>query len=211
MKRFLAVLAVLCCLLLILPTAFAEPAEEEPVAIEEETPEEPEEVPEEAPVPEIDPLSGETAIRTVRITVVMDEKGVAAVTQELEMSIVGAPEELRFAVPEAAKNREVMGYRVKSAVENGLRYLTVKSKTGFTGNQTFTITYTQDGLISEGEESQKLELPLLVAQVVSSVDSKGTHLLGIPLFKEEHEWALVVQLVLWDEPLAELQQETVRL
>ena len=164
MKRFLAVLAVLCCLLLILPTAFAEPAEEEPVAIEEEAPEEPEEVPEEDPVPEIDPLSGETAIRTVRITVVMDEKGVAAVTQELEMSIVGAPEELRFAVPEAAKNREVMGYRVKSAVENGLRYLTVKSKTGFTGNQTFTITYTQDGLISEGEESQKLELPLLVAQ-----------------------------------------------
>ena len=179
MKRFFAAVLLLCLLLTMTPAAYAEPTEAEAPAaedaVEEEAAEMPAEEPEqEAAEPEeaepeaeeapIDPLAGETAIRRAEITGIVDEKGTATISLNLQVNVVGVVEELRFAVPENAKNREVSGYKFKSSSENGLRYLTVSSKTGFSGEQSFTLTYTLSGLVSKGEESQKLELPLLAAQ-----------------------------------------------
>ena len=169
MKRLFAAVLVLCLLLAMLPMAFAEPAAEEPAAEEpgQEAPaEEPaEETPEEeAPAEPIDPLAGETAIRRAEITAIVDENGKASISINLQMQVIGVLEQLRFAVPENAKNREVAGYRTKSSAEDGVRYLTISNKTGFSGEQNFTLTYTLSDLVSKGEESQKLELPLLAAQ-----------------------------------------------
>ncbi len=172
MKRLFAAVLALWLLLSMTTLAFAapeeaeEPAEEE--MTEEEVPAEEEEKPEEAPEEEIpqqiDPLEGVTAIRRVEITSIVDEKGTATMSMKMQMNIAGVLEELRFAVPENAKNRELVGYRAKNSTENGLRYMTISSDTGFSGEQTFTLNYTLSGLVSQGEESQKLELPLLVAQ-----------------------------------------------
>ena len=150
---------------------FAEPAEtetpEEPEDTVQEVPEEEPEEEEEPAEPEeeaIDPLAGETAIRRLEITGIVDEKGTANISMNIQMHVVGVVEQLRFAMPENAKDREIAGFRTKSSSENGLRYLTVSNSSGFTGDQTFTLTYSLPGLVSKGEESQKLELPLLAAQ-----------------------------------------------
>ena len=163
---------LLLCLLLTMTTAvFAEPAEtetpEEPEDTVQEVPEEEPEEEEEPAEPEeeaIDPLAGETAIRRLEITGIVDEKGTANISMNIQMHVVGVVEQLRFAMPENAKDREIAGVRTKSSSENGLRYLTVSNSSGFTGDQTFTLTYSLPGLVSKGEESQKLELPLLAAQ-----------------------------------------------
>ena len=163
---------LLLCLLLTMTTAvFAEPAEtetpEEPEDTVQEVPEEEPEEEEEPAEPEeeaIDPLAGETAIRRLEITGIVDEKGTANISMNIQMHVVGVVEQLRFAMPENAKDREIAGFRTKSSSENGLRYLTVSNSSGVTGDQTFTLTYSLPGLVSKGEESQKLELPLLAAQ-----------------------------------------------
>lgn len=163
---------LLLCLLLTMTTAvFAEPAEtetpKEPEDTVQEVPEEEPEEEEEPAEPEeeaIDPLAGETAIRRLEITGIVDEKGTANISMNIQMHVVGVVEQLRFAMPENAKDREIAGVRTKSSSENGLRYLTVSNSSGFTGDQTFTLTYSLPGLVSKGEESQKLELPLLAAQ-----------------------------------------------
>ena len=163
---------LLLCLLLTMTTAvFAEPAEtetpEEPEDTVQEVPEEEPEEEEEPAEPEeeaIDPLAGETAILRLEITGIVDEKGTANISMNIQMHVVGVVEQLRFAMPENAKDREIAGFRTKSSSENGLRYLTVSNSSGFTGDQTFTLTYSLPGLVSKGEESQKLELPLLAAQ-----------------------------------------------
>lgn len=191
MKRFLAVFwAVLFCLMLLTPAALAAPSEGEsagtadtadPAQTDSADPDadtaadaaasdtesdssadQPADTSDSQPT--VDPLSGETAIRSVQITVVIDETGKASVTQVMQMSIVGTETQLRFAFPETSKSRKIEGWRTKSSAENGLRYLTVTNDSGFTGEQSFTLTYTQDGLVSEGEQSQKLSLPLLAAQ-----------------------------------------------
>jgi len=177
MKRMFAVVLVFCLLLTMLPAVFAEPAEEEPAAVAEPAEQEPTaetaepeteveepEAEEEAAEEEIDPLAGETAIRRAEITGIVQEKGTATISMKLQMQVVGVLEEIRFAVPEQSKNREVGGYRAKSSTENGQRYLTISSDTGFSGEQTFQLSYTLSGLVTKGEESQTLNLPLLAAQ-----------------------------------------------
>ena len=174
MKRLFAAVLTLCLLLTMTTAAFAAPAEEEPAAEEEtvqEAPEETEKV--EAPAKEaevpagqekVDPLAGETAVRRAEIIGIVDEKGSVVISMKLQMQVVGVLEELRFAVPEDSKNREVVGYKSKSVSENGRRYLVISNDSGFAGEQTFTVNYTQSGLVSKGEESQKLTLPMLVPQ-----------------------------------------------
>ena len=189
MKRILAAVLLLCCLLLTLPTALAEPLPEEEETAVEELPQEEEEessiresdgpkpfsdssvvqesegpAQEEAPVEEVDPLEGVTAFKRVEITCIVDERGEARVTQTIKMNVVGILEDITFAFPGTARNREIAGWRGKSASADGLRYLTVHNKAGFSGEQTFTLSYTIKDLVSAGEESQKLELPLLVQQ-----------------------------------------------
>ena len=174
MKRLFVAVLLLCLLLTMTTAVFAEPAEtetpEEPEdtvqEVPEEEPEEPEEEEEPAEPEEeaIDPLAGETAIRRLEITGIVDEKGTANISMNIQMHVVGVVEQLRFAMPENAKDREIAGFKTKASSENGLRYLTVSNSSGFTGDQTFTLTYSLPGLVSKGEESQKLELPLLAAQ-----------------------------------------------
>lgn len=174
MKRLFAAVLLLCLLLTMTTAVFAEPAEtetpEEPEdtvqEVTEEEPAEPEEEEEPAEPEEeaIDPLAGETAIRRLEITGIVDEKGTANISMNIQMHVVGVVEQLRFAMPENARDREIAGFKTKASSENGLRYLTVSNSSGFTGDQTFTLTYSLPGLVSKGEESQKLELPLLAAQ-----------------------------------------------
>ena len=171
MKRLFAAVLLLCLLLTMTTAVFAEPVETEtPEETEDTVQEVPEEEPEEEEEPAepeeeaIDPLAGETAIRRLEITGIVDEKGTANISMNIQMHVVGVVEQLRFAMPENAKDREIAGFKTKSSSENGLRYLTVSNSSGFTGDQTFTLTYSLPGLVSKGEESQKLELPLLAAQ-----------------------------------------------
>ncbi len=175
MKRLFAAVLILCLLLTMSLPVFAAPEDEAPPedAVTEETGEEtgeelPVTDPEPEPIPEpevtVDPLANETAIRRAEITCIVDEKGTATMSLTLKMQIIGVLEELRFAVPENAKNREINGYKPKSQSEKGISYLVISSKTGFSGEQTFTMTYTLSGLVSKGEESQKLDVPLLAPQ-----------------------------------------------
>ena len=184
MKRIFAALALLCCLLTI-PMAAAEPLPEEEAQQVAETNEEtePSDAPtlfddedsavqvsdgpavEEAPVEEkVDPLENTTAFKRVEIICVVDHRGEARITQTIKMNVYGILEDITFAFPGNARNREIAGWRTRSSAENGLRYLTVHNKAGFSGEQTFTLTYSIDDLVTAGEESQKLNLPLLVQQ-----------------------------------------------
>ena len=175
MKRFLAVL-LCCCLLWTVPMALAAPTEieEEPVETEQEISETevPEEVPEEpaqeeAPAPaapDLSSLASETAIRSMEVTVTVDEGGRASVTQIVELAIVGTVNEIRFSFPEGAKKCDIPGYWTSSDKENGIRYLTLSNRKGFTGKQSFTLTYTMSGLVKGGDASQILTLPLLSLQ-----------------------------------------------
>ena len=175
MKRFLAVL-LCCCLLFAVPAAMAAPAETEEEVIEnaeeapveEEAPaEEPEEAKKEpaAPAgPDLSSLATETSIRSMEVSVNIDEGGRATVTQVVELSIVGTLQEIRFSFPEGAKKCDIPGYWTSSDKEHGIRYLTLSNRKGFTGTQTFTMTYTMSGLVKGGDASQVLTLPLLSLQ-----------------------------------------------
>lgn len=170
MKRLLAVLAAVCCLLICLPAAGA---------VGEETSQEAQtEVlagPEEETLPEnsladvqgdgVDPLGEETHIRTMQISCTVDGAGKATVTQTVEMSIVGALTEVRLAVPTAAKKAQVTGCKTTSTTDGGNRYLVVSNENGFTGAQTFTVSYNLSNLVTGTEEGQRFSLPLLAAQI----------------------------------------------
>lgn len=209
MRRVLALLAVLCCLLTLIPFAAAEPllpepeaTVEEPLLPTEETEMEETEGAEEetAPTEETDKsqtlgedetsesaeplpeggklvlqtqkedvdlaaLEGETSILTVEVTAALDDAGRVTVTQKMEMNIVGEVEELRFSVPEHAKKARIIGYHTGSKRENNVRYLTIKApRDGFAARETFELYYTLSEVVSEGEQSQILTLPLLSLQ-----------------------------------------------
>jgi len=184
MKRLLAVLLLCCCLLSAVPVAMAEPADEaEPAAQQtgnaEQTPEEapaqekPEETtePEETDAPEepaaqtdLSVLARETAIRTMDIVVTVDKGGRASVTQTVELGVVGDLKEIRFSFPEGAKKTDIAGRWTKSEKEQGIRYLSVSNRKGFTGTQTFQLSYTMDDLVTGADASQVLTLPLLSLQ-----------------------------------------------
>ena len=114
--------------------------------------------PETAPVQDV--LS-ETAYKSVTVSCTVDEKGRAYVSQTLELSIVGALQEISFTFPESAKSPKVEGYKTKSETKNGVRVLTVSNEAGFSGVVTFQLSYNQSGLVTAGEASQILTLPLL--------------------------------------------------
>lgn len=175
MKRIIAAWMAVCCLLLTVPSVLAEPVPEEEIIAEEvveetaeeepvEEPEEEEPAPTQEPAQQIDPLSDTTALKRVEIICLVDGSGETRITQNIKMNVIGVLEEITFAFPGHAKNREVEGWRTKSFSENGIRYLTVSSKSGFSGEQTFTLSYTVKDTVSAGEESQKLTVPLLEAQ-----------------------------------------------
>ena len=200
MRRVLALLAVLCCLLTAIPFAAAEPllpeetVEEGPLlpgTEEEETAdpaEKTDDAQEQAPAAEeqetaetapsegklvlqtqkedvdLTALEGETSILTMEVTASLDDAGRVTVTQKLEMNLVGEVEELRFSVPENAKKARIIGYHAGSKRENNVRYLTVKSRDGFAARETFELYYTLSEVVSEGEQSQILSLPLLSLQ-----------------------------------------------
>ena len=117
--------------------------------------------PETAPVQDV--LS-ETAYKSVTVSCTVDEKGRAYVSQTLELSIVGALQEISFTFPESAKSPKVEGYKTKSETKNGVRVLTVSNEAGFSGVVTFQLSYNQSGLVTAGEASQTLTLPLLSPQ-----------------------------------------------
>ena len=117
--------------------------------------------PETAPAQDV--LS-ETAYKSVTVSCTVDEKGRAYVSQTLELSIVGTLQEISFTFPESAKSPKVEGYKTKSETKNGVRVLTVSNEAGFSGVVTFQLSYNQSGLVTAGEASQILTLPLLSPQ-----------------------------------------------
>lgn len=157
-------------------TADGTETEGKPAETPAETPTETESAPEgEAPAdgkapaqtpagPDMQSLSSETAITRMEIRLRVENDGYAVVTQHVEMQMIGAPEEIRFSFPEGAKKCEIAGYRTKSSTEKGLKYLTIKNRKGFTGTQTFQLSYTINCDIAGGEASQILNLPILSLQ-----------------------------------------------
>ena len=185
MRRVLAALLLCCCLLAVCPAALADPAQtpEDPAAEDlmgADTPAEdgsgdtaPAEAPQEEPSaeepsqtvgPDLSALESETAIRSMEISCVLDSSGRMSVTQTVELAIVGTLEEIRFSFPQGAKKADIEGYWTSSSKENGVKYLTVSNRKGFTGTQTFRLSYTLSGLVSAGEASQVLTAPLLSLQ-----------------------------------------------
>ena len=106
----------------------------------------------------------ETSFQSVTISCTVNESGRAYVQQTLELSILGSLQEIAFTFPADAKSPKVEGYKTKSAMENGVRVLRVSSDTGFTGTLTFQLSYNQTGLVTAGEASQTIQLPLLSPQ-----------------------------------------------
>lgn len=201
MRRILAVL-LLCCLLLTAPVALAAPeqdadaaaADDTGTAQDGETPEEPQPQEEPAqpdgtvqPAPDLSSLDAETAIRSMDVSVTVDEGGRATVTQVVELGIAGTVEKIRFSFPENANKCDIAGHWTKSDKENGVKYLSVSDRSGFTGTQTFTLTYTMTGLVKGAEASQVLTLPLLSLQdyrigVLSFTVSLPKEFAGTPRF-----------------------------
>jgi len=215
MKRFLAVL-LCCCLLFAIPSALAAPTEEEPEAVEiaegeaaeGEIPEESEDEAEtpaepETPVsagPDLSALSAETAIHSMDVAVTIDEGGRATVTQQVELVVVGSVNEIRFSFPEGAKKCDIPGYWTSSEKENGIRYLTLSNRKGFTGTQNFTLTYTMSELVKGGDNTQILTLPLLSLQdyrigVLSFTVNLPQEFAGTPRFSSGYYSSLVEDLL----------------
>ena len=132
MKRLLAVLAAVCCLLFCLPAAGAvgeETPQDAQIENEDAVPSEGEPAEEAAPLEEdptdaqtdaVDPLAEETHIRSLQISCTVDGGGKASVTQTVELSIIGALTEVRLAVPAAAKKAQAAGYKAKASCLNGV-------------------------------------------------------------------------------------------
>jgi len=110
------------------------------------------------------PLADGAAFTSVNIAVTLSESGQAEVTQTMALDLDRAAETLRLAVPKQAKKPKLSAMDTKLVTEDGIRYLTVKSDTGFTGTQSFTMTYLLEDLVSDTGEGQLLTLPLLAAQ-----------------------------------------------
>ena len=218
MRRFLAVL-LCCCLLFTLPAALAAPAEEEPEAANEsageapedetpadgaeDAPEEPAAPAEETPAPtgpDLSSLSAETAIHAMDVTVTIDEGGRATVAQTVELVVVGTVDKLRFSFPEGAKKCDIPGYWTGSEKENGIKYLTLSNRKGFTGTQTFTMTYSMSDLVKGQDDTQILTLPLLSLQdyrigVLSFTINLPHEFAGTPRFTSGYYSSLVEDLL----------------
>ena len=110
------------------------------------------------------PIDGETAIRTMEVTVSVSENGKAYVTAKVEMNIVGTVKELRFSFPKGAKSPKIAGYKTSSDKENGIKYLTIKDKDGFTKGTTLELSWSMSGLVAERDQGQVLTLPILSLQ-----------------------------------------------
>lgn len=166
MRRLLAAFLAVCCLLALCSAAGAEPGEvmepetDSETFIEPET-EQPTAQPEQTPA-EI--LAGSTHISDVQITCTLQENGKASVTQQIEITFASLVNQVRFGFPADARNPEVEGRKTRTSEQDGVLYLTVESDGGFTGVHTFTLSYTQTGLVSMEETEQLLTLPLLAPQ-----------------------------------------------
>ena len=168
MRRMIALFVLVCCLLSFTSVIFAEPAQDTavvPEEVAEETTEQ-EQLPEELPAEpvEVSAIDGETAIKTMEVTVAVDEAGRAGVSVSMQMNVVGTVEELRFSFPEQASRTKILGYSAKTEKEHGVKYLIIKERGGFPQSITLNMTYTMADLVSEGEDSQIISVPLLSLQ-----------------------------------------------
>lgn len=148
-------------------------------------------------------LKDMTAIQTMEVTVVLDENGRASVTEKLEMNVAGTLDELRFSFPQGAKKTQIEGYWTGTEKENGVQYKTVSSKTGFSGTQSFVLSYTMTGLVAGAEASQVLTLPLLSLQDYRIGKLTFTVVLpeefaGQPRFSSGYYGSLVEDLILYN-------------
>jgi len=155
MRKFAAIMMLLCCMLFLIPTGLAA----EDAGPDEKTPEQ------QAEEELLRAIGNDTAVKSMEVTVYLDERGRAEVTQIMEVRFVGQQKTIRFSVPDNAKKVKVKGYRAKEKKEQDVRYYEVTDKEGFRGEQTFEITYEiRRGLVSETKESQTLKVPLLTVQ-----------------------------------------------
>lgn len=179
MRRMIALFVIICCLFSFTCMTCAEPAEVpveeeaeatyEEAAVTEEPADAPvedtaEELPQQTVEVPVSPIDGETAIETMEVTVAVDEAGRAGVSITMQMHVVGDVDELRFSVPDEASRARIMGYNTKTEKERDVRYLIIKERGGFPQSVTLNMTYTMADLVSEGEDSQILAVPLLSLQ-----------------------------------------------
>lgn len=177
MRRVIAGIMLLCMLLCLATGVFAEPAPQQEQTAEETAAADNAAQAQTAPTEEqsekkdktvkeevLQALQGETAIHSMEVTVTVTKNGKASVTQIIEMGIIGVVDEIRFSVPEDASDVRIEGYSIDDEEEAGVKYLTIFSKQGFTGTQTFRMAYTLTGMITAADGSQTFEFPLLTMQ-----------------------------------------------
>ena len=111
-----------------------------------------------------DAVLAETSYQSVELQVTVDNSGRAYIQGTLTLNIVGSLQEIAVGFPKEAKSPKIEGYKTSSANQNSLKVLTVESDSGFTGVQTFQISYSLSKLVSAGEASQVFTLPLLSPQ-----------------------------------------------
>ncbi len=132
MKRFLAALAALFCLLSLLPTVMAAPTD--------------------AP---------ETSFSSVELHWTLDHKGRAAAEETYVLSLKEPHSTLQFPLPEDASRVEVPGYSSKLRTVDGVPTVVLTSKEGFTGELTVRLSFTLKETVSAVETGLELQLPLL--------------------------------------------------
>ena len=111
-----------------------------------------------------DATLSETSYQAVELQVTVDNSGRAYIQGTLALNIVGSLQEIAVGFPKEAKSPKIEGYKTSSANQNSLKVLTVESDSGFTGVQTFQISYSLSNLVAAGEASQVFTLPLLSPQ-----------------------------------------------
>ena len=120
-----------------------------------------------------DAVLAETSYQSVELQVTVDNSGRAYIQGTLSLNIVGSLQEIAVGFPKDAKSPKIEGYKTSSANQNSLKVLTVESDSGFTGVQTFQISYSLSKLVSAGEASQVFTLPLLSPQEYPDRKSVG--------------------------------------
>lgn len=133
MKRILAALAALFCLLSLLPAVMAEPAADVP----------------------------ETAFSSVELRWSVNHRGKAEAEETYVISLKEPHDRLSFPLPEGASRIDVPGYSSKLRTVDGVQTVILTNKEGFTGDLTVRLFFTVKETVSAAETGLELQLPLL--------------------------------------------------
>lgn len=106
-------------------------------------------------------LAADGTITDLRTDCLLSASGSCQVTQTVTITFNSSAQSLTLPLGANAKRGAVAGYHAKKVTEDGYTLLLLSDEAGFSGSRTFTVTYTLNGLVSEADGAQTLNLPLL--------------------------------------------------